>query len=575
MRLRFQKLCLLPLLLSLTPAFSASKVDLSKHGVAYLAPYFSSRSAPQISALTLSLKTQPMIKNQSALAAKGSKLIASQTHTDFNGTAHYRFNQTYLDYPVWGAQAVIHSYSASHVTMNGAIYENLQKDLGSVSPFSEQLKDQIASQSLNNSTPEAVQPIVYIDKNNGAHWAYLLSYSMDKPVRRIKMIVDVKTQQVLQRWSDLHTSLIDKIEKKFEDAEKKKQDNAARFEDVLASGYGGNAGIGEYVFGEAFPKLLVKRDVKNSLCYLENNDVAVENAKDGNRLYEFSCKANPNHLYHNDYDKVNGAFSPSNDAFYAGEVIKKLYREWYGIPALKNSNGTPMQINMHVHYGDRYENAYWDSQNHYMVFGDGDQQFYPMTSVGIVAHEVSHGFTQQHANLIYMNQSGALNEAFSDMAAQAAEFYAFGESSWLIGERVTKTAKPLRYMYDPTQDGVSIGNARDYGWFVNAVKRYTDDLGDQQDIIVHCTSGVYNKFFYVLATSQNWDTKKAFSVVVKANQDYWTPSATFKTAACGVISAAADYAKQDVGYDLVSVKNAFTAVGIDTSQCQQQASSVK
>lgn len=102
-----------------------------------------------------------------------------------------------------------------------------------------------------------------------------------------------------------------------------------------------------------------------------------------------------------------------------------------------------------------------DAQDHYMVFGDGDKALYPLTLVGIVAHEISHGFTQQHSNLIYVGQLGALNESFSDMAMQATQFFVNGESSWLIGERVGKQG-PIRYRYDPSLDGMSIGNANDW-----------------------------------------------------------------------------------------------------------------
>ena len=40
-----------------------------------------------------------------------------------------------------------------------------------------------------------------------------------------------------------------------------------------------------------------------------------------------------------------------------------------------------------------------------------------------------------------------MNESFSDMAAQAAEFYSYGKSSWLIGAEIMKAPdETLRYM---------------------------------------------------------------------------------------------------------------------------------
>ena len=42
--------------------------------------------------------------------------------------------------------------------------------------------------------------------------------------------------------------------------------------------------------------------------------------------------------------------------------------------------------------------------------------FYPLTSLDIVCHEIGHAVTQWHGgNLEYWKQSGAMNEAYSDI----------------------------------------------------------------------------------------------------------------------------------------------------------------
>ncbi|MCB0394593.1 MAG: M4 family metallopeptidase, partial [Bdellovibrionales bacterium] len=193
------------------------------------------------------------------------------------------------------------------------------------------------------------------------------------------------------------------------------------------------------------------------------------------------------------------------------------------------------------HYGDSYENAFWNGSS--MTFGDGATRFYPLVSLDVVSHEVSHGFTEQNSGLVYSGQSGGMNEAFSDIAAEASEFYAWGSTDFEIGAQIFKTAgKALRYMDDPTKDGKSIGNAADY----------------YNGLDVHYSSGVYNKAYYLLSTTDGWDPKKAFEVFVKANQEYWTPNATFVSAAQGVVSAT-----NDLGYEVADVKAAFAAVGIN------------
>src|SRR3546814_18437778 len=80
----------------------------------------------------------------------------------------------------------------------------------------------------------------------------------------------------------------------------------------------------------------------------------------------------------------------------------------------------------------------------------------------VLAHEVSHGYTEQNSNLEYSLQPGGINEAFSDMAGEAAEFFFKGENDFLIGGEILKApGEALRYMADPTLDGISIGRATD------------------------------------------------------------------------------------------------------------------
>lgn len=97
-----------------------------------------------------------------------------------------------------------------------------------------------------------------------------------------------------------------------------------------------------------------------------------------------------------------------------------------------------------------------------MLFGDGATMFYPLVSLDVAAHEVSHGFTEQNSGLIYRGQSGGMNEAFSDMAGEAAEFYMRGKNDFLIGYDIKKGSGALRYMDQPSRDGRSIDNASQY-----------------------------------------------------------------------------------------------------------------
>jgi vibriolysin len=181
-----------------------------------------------------------------------------------------------------------------------------------------------------------------------------------------------------------------------------------------------------------------------------------------------------------------------------------------------------------------------------MTFGDGGNTFHPLVSLDVSAHEVSHGFTEFNSNLTYSGQSGGINEAFSDMAGEAAEYYMTGSNDWMVGSQIFKADGALRYMDDPTNYGKSIGHANDYTGGMD----------------VHHSSGVFNKAFYTLANTTGWNTQKAFDIFVLANRVYWNSSTNFVQGGNGVCKAAADK-----NYNQDDVKAAFTAVGVATSDC--------
>lgn len=500
-------------------------------------------------------------------------LKATRQSTDFNGTTHIHFTQYYQGLPVFGGDGVLHAPKSSNsnlkklvnspnngATLNGMLYKDIASDLGKMS-------NDVAAQSqaaLNhvvqmyqheiNFKPSIVDKksdlIVYIDQSNKAHWAYQITFYVPAGKKNKEpsipvYIVDAKSFHVYEQWNEIK--------------------NVEEREVAYSGGNGGNEKMGKLVYDSLegdLPKLEVQRDAATGTCYLQNKNVTVLKYLDdlGNveetESYTFDCNiANAEHnnvFWTGEMGAVNGGYSPGNDALFGGTIVKEMYHKWYGQEVLADHEGKPIMLNMVVHKRE-YDNAYWNPRSSSMVFGDGESYFYPLTSLGVTGHEVSHGFTEQHAGLRYRAQSGGINEAFSDMAAQAAEVFAYGEgkNSWQIGPEIFKEqGKALRYMDKPSRDGRSIDDASEYYSGLN----------------VHYSSGVYNRLFYLLGTSQGWNVKKAFDVMVKANMDYWTPSVTFATAACGILSATKDY-----GYDTETVLKAFEVVKVDTSQCTQHS----
>ena len=155
-----------------------------------------------------------------------------------------------------------------------------------------------------------------------------------------------------------------------------------------------------------------------------------------------------------------------------------------------------------VHYGTNYDNAFWDNVRH-MFFGDGDGQILLQTTAGIdvVGHELTHGVTQNEANLTYSGQSGALNESISDVFGIQVKQFALKQdvttSDWLIGADIVGPAlKPaLRSMKAPGTANAHDTQPADMDHYVMG--------GD-----VHVNSGIPNRAFYVVATTlggRAWD----------------------------------------------------------------------
>jgi Zn-dependent metalloprotease len=190
-----------------------------------------------------------------------------------------------------------------------------------------------------------------------------------------------------------------------------------------------------------------------------------------------------------------GIASPSQaagvDAHYYAGVVDDFYHDVFARNSLDNKG---LKIVSKVHYSSRYCNAFWNGQ--FMTYGDGDGRTCLPLSGGldVDGHEMTHGVTEFTSGLIYENESGALNESFSDMMGNTMEFYAAqggkdpsGSPDWLIGEDVIKNRtgnNGFRNMGDPEE----FGDPSDYSQLYTG----TSDSGG-----VHTNSGISNHAYYL------------------------------------------------------------------------------
>jgi Zn-dependent metalloprotease/subtilisin-like proprotein convertase family protein len=199
----------------------------------------------------------------------------------------------------------------------------------------------------------------------------------------------------------------------------------------------------------------------------------------------------------NFWNNVNAAKDQyATDAHFAAEKTYDYYYNTYGRNSVDNAG---LKLVSYVHYSTNYVNAFWDGTR--MTYGDGSGSINPLTSLDIGGHEITHGLTSFTADLIYSNESGALNESFSDCFGTAVEWFADPvHADWLIGEDI---GSPFRSHSNPNQ----FGDPDTYmgtNWYTG-----TGDNGG-----VHTNSGVQNFWFYLLANggSGTNDLGKSYSV---------------------------------------------------------------
>ncbi|MEQ1513362.1 MAG: M4 family metallopeptidase [Lysobacteraceae bacterium] len=458
-------------------------------------------------------------RHEQALGLDADSRLFLLDRENSQGVRNHRYQQTFRGLPIFGEHVVVNEDESGNIrSLFGQKVEGLASEISVGKPriSSNNALTIGKSAGLGNrvgfmrTSAEKSDLMIHIDDNGRARKAYVVSYFADTarggtPMRPT-VIIDAENGRILQQFDNLQHALI-------------------------GTGPGGNLKTGQYEYGVQYGRLDVVQS--GGTCIMSNAAVATMDLNQGTdsaNTFSYTCPRNT-------VRSVNGAYSPLNDAHYFGGIVYNMYNAYISKPPLT------FLLAMRVHYGNGYENAFWDGSS--MAFGDGASKFYPLVSLDFVSHEVSHGFTSQNSKLTYTGQSGGINEAFSDIAGEAAEYYMKGTNDFLVGAQIYKGTGALRYMANPSKDGYSIGHASNY-------------IGEMD---VHYSSGVYNKAFYLLATKPGWNTPMAFKVFARANDLYWTASTNFKQGVCGVRMAAQDY-----GYAAADVNAAFNAVGI---QCQQ------
>ncbi len=216
-----------------------------------------------------------------------------------------------------------------------------------------------------------------------------------------------------------------------------------------------------------------------------------------------------------------------------------------------DNRGSRLISNTHLwYYNSHWDrcfgvgNAFWAlAQNHAAPADDERQMYYlpPMidssgavllgnltSDQNVVTHELTHGVTELTSNLEYASESGALNEAASDIMAETAELwwhqrtgFKFGSVDWQVGtDQVTPGRNlnndlrllpgrddALRYFYNPRLDADNTpyslsGYSTNY--YTDRFSRSCVTAGPGTDYCgVHSDSGILNLWFFLASRGGN------------------------------------------------------------------------
>lgn len=274
---------------------------------------------------------------------------------------------------------------------------------------------------------------------------------------------------------------------------------------------------------------------------------------------------------YNNTNKDNGAL----DAHWGAEMT---YDYWSAVHGRNSYDNAGAKIKSYVHYNliaagyGNNNNAFWNGS--VMTYGDGSGAggFDILTAMDVAGHEIGHAICTYTANLAYQKESGAMNEAFSDIWGACIEYRAAPtKSTWLIGEDIEKRSNhsALRSMSNPKSEGQPDTYGGTYWINQNCTPTRNNDYCG-----VHTNSGVLNHWFYILSAGKSGTNDignaynvtgitidKAAKIAYRLESVYLTPNSTFANARTSGIQSAIDLYGAG-SPEVIATTNAFYAVGV-------------
>jgi Zn-dependent metalloprotease len=493
--------------------------------------------------------------------------------TDEQGNQHFRMDQVFQGVPVYGSEIILHTKGSSLQFMNGRYEATPTVSITPTISF-EQARDAAEGafgKSLvrTNWTPEHLRLIggepfkaelvVYI-QNEKAHLAWQCTLRPNV-LKRMEYLVDAHTGAVLNamdRTCRIHAGgHACTHESETINTENSPEIQPTEFvapPPTTGTGldlFDVNRSFGAWQEGSTVYMMDATKSMFNSgASSFPANPVGVVATFDAQNTSP--QKSNFNYV---EVKSSSTTFSNKKAAVSAHFNAAKCF-DYFKTAFNRNSidgvGGNIISlVNVADENGGSMENAFWNGDA--MWYGNGGSTFLPLArGLDVGGHEITHGVIEKTANLIYQNQSGALNESFADIFGVMID-----RDDWKIGEDVVKAGVSpngcLRSMQDPNNNDTQNGNF----WqpkHMNQIYTGTQDNGG-----VHINSGITNHAFYLFAINTAVGKEKAEQVYYKALRDYLTKNSKFIDCRVAVLKAATDLYGATVANAAAA---AFDAVGI-------------
>ncbi|RIW28612.1 peptidase M4 family protein [Bacillus salacetis] len=467
-------------------------------------------------------------------AENNFKVIDSDT--DQLGNTVVRLQQMHDGHRVWGStQTALVGEDGSLKVLSGATVPDIEQKSNTKDKNNKKVNAKKAVKTAVEDlgfTPELEKPadpemVIYIDRDK-AYKAYLVNLSFLAPQPgNWNYFIDSTTGRIINKYNDMHE----------------------------VSGTN-QVGTGTGVLGDTKP---LHTTLSSGSYYLQDNTrgsgIMTYNMNNRTFFPQFflpgSLWKDADNAYNQTYDAA------AVDAHYFAGATFDYYKDLFGRNSYDNNGAV---IKSSVHYSSNYNNAFWNGSQ--MVYGDGDGTTFAPLSGGldVVAHELTHAVTDFSSDLVYQNESGALNEAISDIFGTLVEYHENHDPDFEVGEDI----------YTPNTPGDalrSMSNPAKYGDPDHYSVRYTG-TGDNGG--VHTNSGIINKQAYLLSEGGSHygvnvtgiGRDKLGEIYYRMNTVYLTSSSTFSQARSAAVQAASDLYGSS-SQEVQSVHQSFDAVGIN------------